>query len=77
MRSREIELINCKVDLRLILTKYCVLTAAGNDNTNGNPSNIVFTIKDAKLYVIAATISGKDNQKISKPLYKGFESLVY
>ena len=43
------QLINCKVELKNRWTKYCVLSAAGNninDNVNGN--NIIFTIKDTK-----------------------------
>ena len=27
------------------------MSAAGNDNTNANPNNFIFTIKDTKLYV--------------------------
>ena len=29
-------LINCKVELKLKWTNYCVLSAAGNNNVNGN-----------------------------------------
>ena len=50
-------LINCKVELKLKWTKYCVLSAAGADNTNANPNNIIFTIKDTKLYVPVVTLS--------------------
>ena len=32
-------LINCKVELKLKQTKYCVLFAAGNDNDNNNNNN--------------------------------------
>ena len=35
----------------------------GNDNANSNPNNIVFTIKDTKLYVPAVTLSAKDTTK--------------
>ena len=42
-------LINCKVELKLKWTKYCVLSAAGNDNTNADPNNIIFTQKLSKL----------------------------
>ena len=59
-RSREIPWINCTVELKLKWTKYCVLPAAGNDNTNANPNNI-FTIKDTKLYVPVVTLSARDN----------------
>ena len=49
-RSIEMPLINCKVELKLIWTKYCVLSAAGADNINGNydDNNIIFTIKHTK-----------------------------
>ena len=60
-RSLEMSLINCKVELKLKLTKYCVLSASGNDNTNANPDNIIFTIKGTKLYVPVVLLSAKDN----------------
>ena len=70
-------LFNCKVEIKLKWTKYCVLPAAGNDNTNGNPNNLIFAIKDTKLYIPAVKLSVKDNQKLSKLLDKGFERPVY
>ena len=33
-------LINCKVELKLKWTKYCILSATGNDNGNDNTNNI-------------------------------------
>ena len=53
--------INCKIELKHKWTKYCVLPAAGNDNTNANPNSIIFTIKDTKLYVPAETLSARGN----------------
>ena len=64
-------LINCKVELKL---KW--IAAAGNDS-NGNPNNRNFTIKYTKLYVPAVTLSGRDNQKLSKLPSKGFERSIY
>ena len=52
------------------------MSAAGNDNTNANP-NVIFTIKDTKLYVPVVTVSAKDNQKLVKLLSKRFERLIY
>ena len=49
----------------------------GNDNTNDNRDNITFTIKDTDLYVSVITLSGKDDQKLSKILSKRFERSVY
>ena len=68
-------LINCKVELKLQRTKYCVLSTAGDNNTNANP-NICFTIKGTKLYALLVTLSARDNQKLAKLLSKGFKRLV-
>ena len=57
-------LINCKVELKLKLIKYCALPVAGNEsdiNNNDNAYNIVFIIKDTKLYVPVAPLSARDN----------------
>ena len=50
-----------------------ILSAAGNDNTNASPNNIILTTNDAKFYVSVV----RDNHKLSKPLTKGFERSVY
>ena len=42
-RSLEITLINCKSELILKWTKYCVLSAADADNYNANSDNMIFT----------------------------------
>ena len=68
--SLEIPLINCKVELKPKWTKYCGLAA--NSANNADPYDIIFTIKDKKLYVLAVTLSEKDKQKVSKLLSKGF-----
>ena len=57
-------LINCKVELKLKWTKYCVLSPASNDNNvdeNANANNIIFTIKGTKLYVPIVTLLARDN----------------
>ena len=76
-RSLERPLINWKVELKMKWTKYCVLSAAGNDNNNDRNDKIIFTIKGIKLYVPVPTLSAIDNQKFSKLLGKGFEKSVY
>ena len=43
LRLLEMQLINCKIELKLKWTKYCVLSAASNDYTNVY-SNIICTI---------------------------------
>ena len=73
-------LINCYVELKIRWTKYCVVSVAGTDNANGNDdddNNIVFTIKDTKLYVPLVTLSTKDNTKLSKIITNVFERSVY
>ena len=70
-------LINSKSELKLKWAKYSVLSANGNNNTNANPNNIIFTIKDTKLYVPIVTLSARDNQKLSKRVSKEFERSVY
>ena len=67
-RSREIPLSNCKVELKLKWTKYCALSVAGIDNNineEATDNNIIFTIKDTKLYVPVVTLSAKGNQRFS------------
>ena len=70
-------LINCKTELKLKWKKYCVLSAVAADNNDANYNNIVSNIKNTKLYVPVVTLSGKDNQKLSKLLSKGFGRSVY
>ena len=73
-------LINCKGGLKVKWAKYCVLSAAGNENENendNNANNIIFTVKNPKLYVPVVTLSARGNQKLSKLLSNGFERSVY
>ena len=74
-------IVNCKVELKLKWS--CVLSVAGvanvngNNNDNFNGKNIIFTIKDTKLYVPVVPLSARDNQKLSEVLSKGFNRSVY
>ena len=74
-RSREIPLINCKVELKINWNKYCILSAAGNDSLNNNDkdsngNNIIFTIKDTKLYVPVVTLSQETTKSYQNFLAK-------
>ena len=62
-------LINCKDELSLTRYKNCILSTGGN--------NPIFTITDAKLYVLIVTLSAEDNVKLSKLLSEGFKRTVY
>ena len=59
-RTLEISLINSKIELKLKRAKYCVLSAAGNDNIDDN-TNIIFIIRDTELHVPVVTLSVKHN----------------
>ena len=41
------------------------------------PEMLLFTVKDTKLNIPVVTLSGRDNQKLSKRLSKEFERSVY
>ena len=47
-----------------------------NDNANAHCNIVSFTTKDKKFYVPVVILSAKDNQKLSKPFSKGFESII-
>ena len=70
-------MINCKVELKLRWTNHSVLAFAGVENDSANSNNIIFPGIERRLYVPAVTLPTKENQKLSKPLSKGFESSVY
>ena len=53
------------------------MSASCNDDTNDNPDNIIFTIKNTKLYGPAVKLSVRDNQELSKLLSKGLKRSVY
>ena len=79
-RSLKMPFIHCRVELKLKWTKYCVLSVAGNENNineDGNANNVIFTIKETKLYVPVVNLSAKDNQKLWKLLSKRFQRSVY
>ena len=70
-------LINCKVELKLMRAKYCDLAVTGADNVGGNSSNVIFTIKDTKLYLAVVILSAKDNKRLSKLFSEEFERSMY
>ena len=75
-RTLEISLINSKIELKLKRAKYCVLSAAGNDNIDDN-TNIIFIIRDTEFHVPVVTLSVKHNQQLSNLLHKESERSVY
>ena len=71
-------LINCQVELKHKRASYCVLSAGGVDNVNGNANDniILFLLSKTQNYVPVVTLLARDNQKLSN-LSKGFERSVY
>ena len=58
-RSIAMPLINCKVEWKLRWTKHCVLASAGFENDGADSNNIIFTVKDTKLYVHIISLTSK------------------
>ena len=75
--SLEMSLIHYKVELKIKLKKHCAFAATGADNDNANSNDIIFTIKNTKLYVPVIALSAKDIQKLLKLLSKNFERSIY
>ena len=80
-RPHEKPLINCKVELKLRWTKHyfymCLLLHIYGNDDGANTSNIVFTIKDAKLFVHVLSLSEKDNKRLTKLLSQRFQRPLY
>ena len=54
-----------------------VLASNSTKKTDANSNEVIFTVKDTKLYVTAVTFSAKDNKKLSKLLSKEFERSMH
>ena len=63
-------MINWKVELKLKWTKYYDLSATRTNDADANPDNIIFAVKDTKLYVPVVTLSERNNQILSKSFSK-------
>ena len=73
-RSLEMQMINCKFELKLKRTNHIVFAAPGATNVDVNFNNTIFAINDTKLYVPLIALTEKVNQNL---LTKGFEGSVY
>ena len=60
------QLIDCKVELKLKWTNHCAQSADDVDNNGANPNNIIFTIKHTKLYILLVTLISKRQSKAIK-----------
>ena len=62
LKTLEMPLINCEINLNLNRSKNCAIVA---NNAN---QNIPFSITDTKLYVSVVTLLTQDNAKLLKQL---------
>ena len=73
LRSLEMPLVNCKIDLELTWHKDCMIS-----NVNAAAGQVVsFMITNTKLSVPAVTLSTKDNTNLTKQLNKSFKRTIY
>ena len=66
-------LIHCKAELKLKWMKHCVLATSNFDNTNANPNNITFNIKNTKLYVPVVTLSASNFVGVNRLCFSLFK----
>ena len=69
LRSLEMPLINCKINLNLTWKKECVLST--------DAGSAVFIINDTKLYTPVVTLSKEDNKDFIEQQNKGFQRSIY
>ena len=50
-RSLKMTLVNCKAELKLKWMNYCVLSGAGNDNTNASTKKL-FSLRKTQNYML-------------------------
>ena len=85
-RSLDISLINLEVSLPLTWSEKCVLTNKATRDADpdadpavagiNNPTNVVFKIKDTKLYIPVVSLSAEIDNKILKQLKTGFKEPI-
>ena len=68
MRTLEIPLINCEVNLILTWSSTCVITNSTGAGT--------FEITDTKLYVPVVTLSTQENTKLLQQVKSGFKRVI-
>ena len=71
LRTLEMPLINCEVNLILTWSSNCVLVATAIQN-----QAVTFEITDTKLYVPVVTLSTQENTKFLQQLKSGFKRLI-
>ena len=86
MRTLDIPLINCEINLILAWSENCVITSKATRDADpdadptvaetNNPTGTKFKITDTKLYVPVVTLSTKDDNKLLEQLKTGFKKTI-
>ena len=72
LRTLDMPLINCEVNLILTWSSTCVIVSTNIANQNAR-----FAITDIKLYVPVVTLSKQENAKLLQQLKSGFKSVIH
>ena len=80
-KSLDLSLINCKIELELTWSKYCVISEASKTTAveRANPADetlttgATFQTNNAKLYVPVVTLTNHDNIKFSENIKQGLK----
>ena len=70
LRTLEMPLINCEINLILTWSANCVIVYIVADQ------NVTFEITDTKLYVPVVPLSTQDNSKLLQQLKSGFKRII-
>ena len=86
LRTLDIPLINCEINLMLTQSENCVITIKATRGADpdanpavaavNNPANATFKIIYTKLYVSVVTLSTKDDNKLLEQLKLGFKRSI-
>ena len=71
LRTLEMPLINCEVNLILTWSSTCVIVSTNNANQGET-----FTITNTRLYVPVVTLSTQENAKLLQQLKSGFKIVI-
>ena len=80
-KSLDLSLINCKIELELTWSKYCVISEVSKTTEveGANPADetlttgATFQTNNAKLYVPVVTLTNNDNIKFSENIKQGLK----
>ena len=71
LRTHEMPLINCEINLILPWSEKCVIVSTDFANQNAK-----FPLSESKFYVTVVTLSTQDNAKLLQQLKSGFKRVI-